>query len=410
MQSKANTTDSVHRTEDNPDGQPSAQARNRRGFIAWGILGALSAAAAKVVIQDHILDTQWRENTRQRYGEFDNPRFQVRNDPAIFRTPTHRSILTARELNGDLSKDEAQMLESAILRARTIIAQIERAAPAKSDIADDFDRLGKAMAQVEVLFGETKESLAERISTSQEARREALETALRATESTHADLRPTFGTPESYVKDLIVSLTGVRVPEVVRFEVREIAERHVGGYSRAKEQLIVSRDGHFARVVLTYAHEFGHLMNLHHEEFALGSKPLYRDEVDAICWEEACAYAFEATASEAIADPQLQIARMLFKGEKTSILDQFYRGEEATECHRVGLALFDAALTTCGSAGGAYNYLSTNRALTPEMQQVIQDNLSHAQRLEHQPASRLARVEQLAQELYKDLQNLGRDR
>jgi hypothetical protein len=38
------------------------------------------------------------------------------------------------------------------------------------------------------------------------------------------------------------------------------------------------------------------------------------------------------------------------------------------------MAYFDAAQTVLGSSAKAYNFLSSHRALTPEMEKVIEDN------------------------------------
>ncbi len=131
-------------------------------------------------------------------------------------------------------------------------------------------------------------------------------------------------------------------------------------------------------LALVLAHEVGHLMAQHQEDF-LGSNPHKRSQEEVSDWEEACAYAFEAVAAAYMMEryPKLEkMAKSFELANYLGFLDEYYSGQNATECHRKGMAIFDAAHTTLGSLAETYNFLSSHRQLTDEMQAVLNDNRS----------------------------------
>lgn len=121
-----------------------------------------------------------------------------------------------------------------------------------------------------------------------------------------------------------------------------------------------------------------------------------RNGQEIAAWEEACAYAFQAVASEAMQHEELVLARLLMSSNQRTLLEQFYSGEHSEECHRLGMAYFDAALTVLGSASKAYNYLSSHRELTDEMKAVIRINTERFKALQGEGEKpRLRRIEGL---------------
>jgi hypothetical protein len=189
----------------------------------------------------------------------------------------------------------------------------------------------------------------------------------------HKDLIDQFGTPEVYVRKMIKDLTGKNLPIEVKFEVRDIDDQNVVGYSKFLSQETVARDQYYAGVVLILAHEAGHLLALHEEDAIFKNRSRSKEEVNN--WEEACAYAFEATVAAAITEKELKgVAAAFISVSQRELLNDFYSGRNSTECHRVGMAYYDAALTVLGSPGAAYNFLASNTELTDEMKAVMLEN------------------------------------
>jgi hypothetical protein len=202
-----------------------------------------------------------------------------------------------------------------------------------------------------------------------------------------------FGSPEQYVKNLVLRVTGVPLPDAVSFEVRAVDLPGAAGYSISATQQIVSQDGHFAYVALISAHEAGHLMALHEEEARLYPRQNTRSEEEISNWEEACAYAFQGVASEAIVEEELLIGPLIWASYKRDLLDEFYSESGSSECHRVGMAYYDAALTVLGSSAKAYNFLSSHTDLTPEMLQVLSENRALAEQLRTTPHDPLREID-----------------
>jgi hypothetical protein len=117
-------------------------------------------------------------------------------------------------------------------------------------------------------------------------------------------------------------------------------------------------------------------MALHQEQQLIGNESRMQPE-QVSAWEEACAYAFEATvASYLIAtnSPHAFRARVLLEAEFEDLMYQHYSGEKADTGHAEGMAILDAAYTVLGSYAAAYNYLSSHTELTVEMLKVLEEN------------------------------------
>jgi hypothetical protein len=79
-----------------------------------------------------------------------------------------------------------------------------------------------------------------------------------------------------------------------------------------------------------------------------------------------CAYALKASVASYLAATNKELgplAHVLFIVNYRQLVEEFFTRVNSTECHRVGMAYFNAALTVLGSPAAAYNYLSSCGAL-----------------------------------------------
>lgn len=189
----------------------------------------------------------------------------------------------------------------------------------------------------------------------------------------YVDQQDKYGKPEALLKKMIKDLTGRELPDEVTFETRAIDKEGTAGYSNFVKQLSVSEDGHYGSVLAVHAHEAGHLISLHQEEMVLHNSGM--SEVEMAIFEEACAYAFEFVVAHSVKDQELsKMIKVICDLERSYLLDEYYSGKNSNECHRLGMAYFDAALTALGSPAKAYNYLATHTELTPAMHSIIEKN------------------------------------
>jgi hypothetical protein len=389
-------------TGDGSGVNPELGHRRRRFLVAAGLITVNIALGATVVgIKRRYAASE------ANYGTLDNPRFKVREDLGLEGTKTYRERLKAHIAAKDISTKDLERYEVAISKVQRNLDSLELAlkresresgAGALSDeaVAAEVDailsgRAANSNAESSSITAQMISKIGEQIQTSRAEhkrqiyavltrtsellRREVAAAEIRTTLAgrSFTDLVSKFGKPEAFTREIIKQVTGLELPAEVTFEVREIDREGVGGTASEWWQEVVAEDGYFGEVVLTFAHEAGHLMALHNEE-SMRSGGRQRDEADIPNWEEACAYAFEAVAAEAIHQTELRPAKFLFGEYKAGLLDDFYGGQQSEECHRVGMAYFDAALTVLGSAAKAYNYLARHDELTPEMLNVIAEN------------------------------------
>lgn len=185
------------------------------------------------------------------------------------------------------------------------------------------------------------------------------------------------GPPDVFIRGIVKKLTGRDLPDQIRLEVRPLDREDIIGSSNFVSGEVVVKDRAYEGVVATFAHEVGHIISMHEEAFVTGRGSALRTSKDVYDWEEACAYAFEASVVSYLATTDLEdrdLARNLFFTQHRYLTADYYTGREVTECHRVGMVYFDAALTVLGSPGAAYNYLSSHTELTPAMLAVIEAN------------------------------------
>ncbi len=410
------------------DDQP-ASLPDRRKFLSDVLKGAgalvAGASGAGLIAQ------MQKPSFESMYGSLEAPHFRVREELGLSGTRPFRDKLQQMENSRDLSSNTASSFERAIgavdrklteaLNSHETPASVERLSDADvlkeiDAILDESSRSSQSTTTAGIarvsdlqleLFDLQSELDRERFAMLGQLVEGALESADQAagkiidSKSSHVSLEEKFGDPESYTRALIERVTGKPLPAQAKFEIRPIDDAEVAGFSIAAKQLIVTEDGHYARVILVNAHEAGHLLAQHEEEvgvFSFGARNVR--EIDA--WEEACAYAFQAVASEAIQHEELGLARVLMSSNQRSLLEQYYSGEQSEECHRLGMAYFDAALTVLGSASKAYNYLSSNRELTDEMKAVIRSNAERFKGLQGESEQpRLRKIERLLAELEK---------
>lgn len=182
--------------------------------------------------------------------------------------------------------------------------------------------------------------------------------------------------PEEYIRGLVEALTHRKLPDEVKFHIGEIAERGIIGLSNFVKQEIIAEDGDYVYTTLTFAHEAGHLLAQHHEDFA-GCTQQNRSLHEVRIWEEACAYAFQFTAASHMCTRHPEYAE---RAEQTSRdchfenLIAFYTMGKVADPHPEGMAIFDAAWEELGSCAAAYNYLSSHKELTPSMHGIIERN------------------------------------
>ena len=122
------------------------------------------------------------------------------------------------------------------------------------------------------------------------------ELALVEREGDFTDGAKEFGHPVEFVKKAVKGVTGRELPDSVSFEIRSIDDPLQAGFSRFDERLVVSENMNYGALVLVFAHEVGHLLVQHQEDF-LGANQHQRPKEEVSAWEEACAYAFESVVA-----------------------------------------------------------------------------------------------------------------
>ena len=343
-----------------------------------------------------------RQDLLEKYGDLNNPLFRAREDLKLSGTPVYRDPLQKELLLLRDSERCVQKINAFVDRSLERISEFEskfsaqenrskpKASPSTEPQSDHAlleksleakDSIDRHYARLELIkidssaleLSMTLKDLplhTSALSSIVEELRVAIQyDQLKA--KTSGEMLDKHDTPEEFTRVLVTKLTDRPLPEDISFEIREIDRAGIAGFANQVLQQVVVEDSYYGNVVLVLAHEAGHLMAPHSEhEF------IHREEalVTTKNWEEACAYAFEALAAEALQDTDLKPAALIFHFHKKALLDEFYNDIQSDECHRVGMAYFDAALTVLGSSAKAYNYLSSHRVLTPEMEAVIRDN------------------------------------
>lgn len=374
------------------DGATSSNAKprhHRRDFLIGAGVGAL-ALLTPFGIAVHNKSAALKA-ARKSYGTLDNPLFKANPD-----LPYSELLLTYRALqerrSADLPQAEARQFMDACEKAEKMLQELEQrvssrrssdtpeAADNSSDSADTsmFFQLRSFCTKVSTTFMVRS---VEKLSGTTDTL--LLETLLDqvSKELKKGDYRADvgkYGSPEAFVRNLTREITGRELPKDITFEIRDIDNPQTVGLSRFDQSLVVSENMNYTMLALVFAHEVGHLMAQHQEDY-LGSNPGKRTTEEVYDWEEACAYAFEAVTAAYLIEkcPELQkIAKLSELANYLGFLEEYYSGKNTTECHRRGMAIFDAAYTTLGSLAETYNFLISHRQLTPEMQAVLNDNLA----------------------------------
>lgn len=391
----------------------SSEPLNRRAWLtrfAAATVGGVLAVEGYVRYRTEAL----RSESAARYGRLSNPRFRVNEDLGLTGITPYQSELKAQLFDPSLPerlvvkvKGRIKALEDELVAIRKML---DKPGPidtvgngsALLNIPDGseekrgaLDRLHSRITNLDTLLIPHRIEATETMSNSWSHATNELRAVSMAEAGTFKDHVKQFGSPEQYVKKLVLRITGVPVPDAVSFEVRAVDLPGAAGYSISATQKIVSQDGYFAYVALICAHEAGHLMALHEEETRLYPRENSRSEEEISNCEEACAYAFQGVASEAIGEEELRIGSLIWASYKRDLLDEFYSEAGSNECHRVGMAYYDAALTVLGSSAKAYNFLASHSALTSEMQQVLSENRELARQLRTSPNKPLREIEDL---------------
>ena len=414
--------------------EPGLRLNRRDWLVGVGAVAGAGLVGSLAGIHDrNVSFGKLRAENRELYGKLDNPRFRVDERLGLLGTRSHQSVLHERIEMNDMSKEHFDKFESALRGLEEALGRVEgkrRSSVPTSKNVSERDLL----REVDALINNTQipstiesREISESITTIKGgvARLEAelllegsqrIDRLLGTTDQTldqnaaiiinnrssHTELQRQLGDPETYTRELIRRVTGLPFPDTATFEIKAIDDPKRSGYSIFTTQSIVTTDGHYAHVVLVNAHEAGHLMALHSESSLYDREPRNKDEVRN--WEEACAYAFQAVASEAIQEPEISaMAKLLMVTAKDGLLDQFYREEASQECHRVGMAYFDAALTVLGSASKAFNYLSSHKKLSPAMTEVIKVNKDLYEASLRKERPRCVKIETRLREINKRL-------
>jgi hypothetical protein len=419
-----------------PSNTNSSYLPNRRTMLQLAA-GAFGGIATGLVVKS-IRESLLKERTIEQYGTLSNPRFLVREGLLPHEPQTYRDQLFNRQKDiperlFQRTMKELDGIENALEQSNELIKRPKLANPTTStrSTSELIAEIDKILSNKKEHTNANPEPDAENLLLVAETKLEVLKTELAtvkislgageishsmksvvnsfvssiAHNDTHLKLIDQFGDPESFTRDFIHRMTGEKLPEGATFEVRKIDKEGVAGYSQFVQQKIVSKDAHYGGVFLINCHEAGHLM-AQHQENDIFSKADSNNSSAVANWEEASAYAFEGVGSASIDDEALAIARTMFASDKLALLEEFYTGQNNEECHRVGMAYFDAALTVTGSVAKAYNYLASHNELTDEMKVVISNNLKHRKNLDQETPPQLQLIEERVSKCEKKLEDL----
>lgn len=183
-----------------------------------------------------------------------------------------------------------------------------------------------------------------------------------------------FGAPEDYAGQVFIGLTGQPLPPGLDIKLEDISIPNAQGYSQSITGVVRSLDKHYAVVVSTYGHEFGHLINLQKEDYIFSNGDGNQDALHAASVrEEAAAYAFEIAADRSIPNRELaEVAEIYWFLYRRSFIASYYDGK--TDIHYEAVAIADAAQTVFENPADAFNHIQTSVPLDPRIFDVVEQN------------------------------------
>lgn len=364
-----------------PDNIGTHEPANRREFLV--ILAALVFSGCTNRSEpDH---EEIAKKVARNYGSLEEPLFQAQLDLPYEKFPNYREShqaqvlkLTPEEtsrLSRDISNLE-QQLDSFTNRLDLLTPAAAQDLGRKYKLQEEYFDLASQISKVQRAFLEAQARMHERALQENSARLTDLRDSANDAKREHAEEVHLYGPPEQAVRRLVRGITNRDLPIDIQFEIRSDRNERRLGYSRATQNLAVAHEQGYPHMLMTLSHEVGHLMALHEEQTWLEKSP--EPDLKRIgVWEEACAYAFEATVASylcATDSPHASVVRSIVTTSFESLAREHYSGAAAETPHAEGVAILDAAYTVLGSYAATYNYLSSHTELTPEMLEVMKAN------------------------------------
>lgn len=366
-------------------------------------LGALSGGAA-IELGRQTLDM--KDKSIEGFGPLAEPKFLIADDTK-FAKPffSFRGYLRQQINQQDLSEQDLRRIRLRVQRTR---ASLERSMASQSADQNDpvanllrFSKETHTLSILENALTDTLLSLTKNVSSSADVNLSMLELQEIAGRGKVAELSPRFGPPEDIVKKIVTELTGRKIPDDISIRIEDIKEESVRGLANQMTRAIQTEDMHYALVIATIAHEVGHLLAPHYEQSFLSGD--IRSHAEIKNWEEACAYAFSECVANTLPERPLSLASTFVLLDRIAFLKEYYSGKETRECHRVGMAMWDAALEVLGPAK-AHKFLVSNTQLTPEILGVMEENKRlYAEYLAAGSQPRYEEARRLVEELSKEI-------
>ncbi len=367
-------------------GQPEQQSL-RRDFL-WRCLHTVAAGTAAFAALKLTADYTEVERLRkisQQYGTLDAPNYSVLDDLPL--APLRSFDEMSHDQQIDISSAEQAYFAGRLAKISEMLSTLQLAYAETGTLLNlhDSEQLSLAssshfgdlsalvtveLVQIEKEILKTRGEIGQRLNLLEqdaELRNRAIKEA--ATRSFREEVER-FGDPYKFADSMIGALTGKNMPVGVTFEVGTPKTPGAVGEASCEAQHIIVKDRAYTVLVLTAAHEMGHLICQQDESRMSSGKA----EGISQFLEEATAYGFELLAARwliAHSPEQADAARMHAETTLFCQLRKFYSGKAGSDSHPGGMAYLDAAWAVLGSLPAAVNYLLSHDKLTPEMERVI---------------------------------------
>lgn len=392
----------------------SGSMLSRRSILQVAGLGALGLGLAGILTRSRLNSSL--ELSRELFGTLEDPKFQVTRELPAIKADTYSGKLQPK--SNDITVEKEKRYENSLKPLNSAIGKIEEFVKKIGETPNERDT--QTLTDLEPLLIKIKSDLNTIetdlglssqngfiLSSIQDF--DLRDIARLVKDKSFTDKLDELGTPENFVRRLVKEITSLDLPADVALGVRSIDEEGINGISTVIGLRAESEDAYYLEVVLTLAHESGHLMSAHQEEF-LSENKYNRSHAEISAWEEACAYAFESVTAAHLKQQEVAdgtIAKSLATLNRLWLLEEYYsRSEGYLECHREGMAIFDAALTVLKDFGKAYNFLSTHTQLTPEMTAVMESNRNLYLEVESDTTPRADKIRTQIEELKNRLQKV----
>ncbi|MBN8550630.1 MAG: hypothetical protein J0M12_15045 [Deltaproteobacteria bacterium] len=368
-------------SESNENASQAAPASHRgRKIATWTAVSAVALAGAGRVAEHAVVS-----NFEASWGTLESPRFTISETATLHPISTYRERAT-------------ELIESARTWKKELLA-LDAKVGDLSSISDLETRRGLARTLYEKNFGPYETVAA--ISNSEE---EVPGGALAKSETTKD---PILQRPQQEVaRELVETLVGQKLPEVLSFEVGDVPIEGIGGFANSLTStataeacnIFPSEEANYYETVGVLGHEVGHLVFGFSESKLDSWTPWNAATYGTRVREEAAAVAFRTLVGAQPDDPQ---TRFFVSGDTSRLIEEFMDGKLDYGLAE-GAALADAAFTLHSDPRAAYKAITTPGELDPALRTVIAAN----RELCLQQRAILAENQQLHERIQKRLKSL----